>query len=93
MRIKIRVSSLNPSQLVSDISDVLIELAELGVDELDRVNLYLQLRSDGEEAELRTLTGGRVDILTVEGGTVRDYAENDPDAPRWSEQRNTASAR
>jgi hypothetical protein len=81
MRIKFEGRS-TPAELVSEISDLLIDLAKVGVDELDGINLYLNLRAQGEPAEIRKRGGGgRINILSIRGRAVRSYAENDADAP------------
>lgn len=80
MRIMIQ-GFCTPTKLVSEFSDLLIDLAEMGVDELDGVNLYLRLRADNQIVELRTPIGGKIDVLVVGGPTVRGYAQDDPAAP------------
>ena len=81
MRISFRGRS-TPDGLVSEISEVLVDLAHMGVDQLEAVNLYVTLRANGQPVELRTHSGGKVDILAVQGRTVTSYAQHDPGAPR-----------
>ena len=76
MRITFQGNS-TPGELMSEINDLLIDLAELGVDELERINLYLDLRVHGEPVQIRTRSGSKVDILTVQKRTTRSYARND----------------
>lgn len=80
MRITFR-GHFTPVDVAHEIAALFKELSEMGVDQLDMINVYFNPRANGAPVELRDHDGSTIDVLTVRGRTVRGYAKDDPEAP------------